>query len=61
MAEAQKALRLGDWLLDRGLITATQLDLALREQKRKSTLLGEALLNLGFVTQEMLSQFLAQN
>jgi type IV pilus assembly protein PilB len=59
-AEAHKALRLGDWLLDRGLLTQTQLDLALREQKRKGKLLGEALLALGFVTQETLSQYLAQ-
>src|SRR5262245_9199144 len=58
--EAQKAMRLGDWLLDRGLVTQTQLDLALREQKRKGRLLGEALLGLGFVTQETLSQYLAQ-
>ena len=60
MAEAQQTLRLGDWLLDRGLLTQTQLDLALREQKRKGRLLGEALTALGFVTQETLSQFLAQ-
>ena len=60
MAQAQKAIRLGDWLLDRGLVTSTQLDLALREQKRKGWLLGEALAALGFVTQETLSQFLAQ-
>src|SRR5439155_12957248 len=50
----------GDWLLDRGLLTQTQLELALREQKRKRLLLGEALLALGFVTQETLSRFLAQ-
>src|SRR5688572_15031032 len=60
MAQPQKAIRLGDWLLDRGLVTQTQLDLALREQKRKSKLLGEALVELGFATQETLSQFLAQ-
>jgi type IV pilus assembly protein PilB len=59
-AQAPKPLRLGDWLLDRGLITQTQLDLALREQKRKGWLLGEALAQLGFVSQETLSQFLAQ-
>lgn len=59
-AQAPKTLRLGDWLLDRGLVTQTQLDLALREQKRKGWLLGEALAQLGFVTQETLSQFLAQ-
>ncbi len=60
MAQAQKAIRLGDWLLDRGLLTQTQLDLALREQKRRGWLLGESLTQLGFVTQETLSQFLAQ-
>ncbi|MBK8002022.1 MAG: type II/IV secretion system protein [Verrucomicrobia bacterium] len=60
MPQAQKAIRLGDWLLDRGLVTQTQLDLALREQKRKGWLLGESLTQLGFVTQETLSQFLAQ-
>ncbi len=60
MAQTQKAIRLGDWLLDRGLVTQTQLDLALREQKRKGWLLGESLAQLGFVTQETLSQFLAQ-
>ncbi len=60
MAQAQKAIRLGDWLLDRGVVTQAQLDLALREQKRKGWLLGEALAQLGFVTQETLSQFLAQ-
>lgn len=59
-AQASKAIRLGDWLIDRGLVTQTQLDLALREQKRKGWLLGEALAQLGFVSQETLSQFLAQ-
>lgn len=59
-AQTSKPLRLGDWLLDRGLVTQTQLDLALREQKRKGWLLGEALAQLGFVSQETLSQFLAQ-
>ena len=60
MSQPQKAIRLGDWLLDRGLATQTQLDLALREQKRKGKLLGEALVELGFVTHDTLSQFLAQ-
>ena len=58
--EAHKVMRLGDWLLDRGLVTQSQLDLALREQERQGTLLGEVLLALGFVTQEILSQYLAR-
>src|SRR4051812_27736096 len=60
MPQAQTAGRLGDWLLDQGHLTQTQLQLALREQKRKSKLLGETLIELGFVSQEVLSQFLAQ-
>src|SRR5437899_4797127 len=60
MPQPQTAARLGDWLLDQGHLTQTQLDLALREQKRKQKLLGETLLELGFVSQEVLSQFLAQ-
>ncbi len=60
MAEAQTAIRLGDWLLDEGHITQTQLELALREQKRKGKLLGATLLELGFVSQELLAQFLGE-
>jgi len=60
MPQPQTAARLGDWLLDQGHLTQTQLDLALREQKRKQKLLGETLLELGFVSQEVLSQFLAK-
>lgn len=52
---------LGTQLLDAGLISADQLDLALREQGRLGTFLGEALVNLGFVSQEHLSSFLAQS
>src|SRR5689334_4934187 len=60
MPQAQTAERLGDWLLDQGHLTETQLQLALREQKRKRKLLGETLVDLGLVSQEVLSQFLAQ-
>ncbi|HMC27824.1 MAG TPA: hypothetical protein VKM56_08535, partial [Verrucomicrobiae bacterium] len=60
MPQAQTAGRLGDWLLDQGHVTETQLQLALREQKRKRKLLGETLLELGFVSQDVLSQFLAE-
>lgn len=60
MALAAPPPRLGDWLLEQGYLSDTQLDLALREQKRGGKLLGEALLELGFVTQEILSGFLAE-
>ncbi|MHB1308856.1 MAG: GspE/PulE family protein [Limisphaerales bacterium] len=52
--------RLGAWLLDEGHLDQTQLDLALREQQRGGKRLGEALLELGFVSQDLLSQFFAR-
>jgi type IV pilus assembly protein PilB len=53
--------RLGDRLLDAGLITANQLELALREQKRTGKLIGTVLQDLGFVTGPALSAFLAKD
>jgi type IV pilus assembly protein PilB len=57
---AERSIRLGDWLLEQAHVTQGQIDLALREQKRKGKLLGETLIELGFVTQETLSEYLAQ-
>jgi type IV pilus assembly protein PilB len=51
---------LGQRLLERGLVTARQLDLALREQKRTRALLGETLLQLGFVTARAVASTLAE-
>jgi type IV pilus assembly protein PilB len=58
-ASPKPAARLGDWLLDQGHVTQTQLDLALREQKRKGGMLGEVLVELGFVSGSVLASFLA--
>ena len=59
--EAQTQTRpLGQRLLDAGLVTEDQLNLALREGKRLKVYLGEALVELGFVSQEVLAIFLAQ-
>lgn len=43
--------RLGDLLLEAGMITREQLDQALQEQKRSGERLGKVLLRLGFVTE----------
>jgi type IV pilus assembly protein PilB len=50
---------LGERLIESGLVTADQLSLALREQKRTGERIGEILINLGFVTQEQISSVLA--
>ena len=53
--------RLGDRLLETGLITRAQLELALREQKRTDKLIGTVLQDLGFITGTDLSEFLAKD
>ena len=52
MLEFRKRVRLGDVLIEKGLITQEQLEKALSEQKEKGTLLGETLVNLGYVSQD---------
>lgn len=56
---AGKRKLLGERLIESGLITPDQLDLALREQKRTRERIGEILINLGFITQELISSALA--
>ncbi len=58
--EQKSKIRLGERLVEAGLLTQTQLDLALREQKRTGKYLGEILSDLGFVQQEVIADFLAR-
>ena len=51
---------LGERLMDRGLITERQLDLAIREQRRTGSMLGEILIQLGLVTRQAISSMLAE-
>ncbi|MEZ5823379.1 MAG: ATPase, T2SS/T4P/T4SS family [Geminicoccaceae bacterium] len=51
--------RLGDQLLDQGIITRDQLEIALAEQKQSKGFLGEVLVTLGFVDQELLTSLIA--
>ncbi|MBK6907244.1 MAG: Flp pilus assembly complex ATPase component TadA [Rhodocyclaceae bacterium] len=57
----KKPVRLGDLLIERGLLTPDQLRIALVEQKAMGKPLGEALLTLGFVTEEIMRTALAVN
>ncbi len=54
-------VRLGDLLLEQRLITQDQLRIALLEQKSMGKPLGEALLALGFVTEDAMRGALAAN
>ena len=61
MSEETKAPKqLGERLLAAGLLTKTQLDLALRQQKREGGRLGEILSELGIVKPNIISSFLAE-
>ena len=51
---------LGQRLREEGFLTEDQLSLALREMERLGGRLGEVLINLGFITQDVLQAFLAQ-
>ncbi|OIO37951.1 MAG: hypothetical protein AUJ72_03540 [Candidatus Omnitrophica bacterium CG1_02_46_14] len=50
--------QLGEILIDNQLITAQQLDQALKVQKEKGGLLGQVLVTLGFTTEEAIAQAL---
>ena len=52
--------RIGDRLVQMGIITADQLNVALQEKKISGKMLGEVLVGLGFITDEVLSAFLAE-
>ena len=55
-----KTKPLGQRLLEAGMVSQDQLDLALRELDRIGGHLGETLINFGFITQGVLMAFLAQ-
>jgi general secretion pathway protein E/type IV pilus assembly protein PilB len=54
-------LRIGDRLLELGLISDDQLEVALLEQKRSNKMLGEILVEFGLVTEGALSQVIAES
>ena len=60
-SNAAPPVRLGDRLIQLGLITQDQLRIALQEQKSTGKPLGEALLSMGFTTEEAMRSALADN
>ena len=53
--------RLGELLIEAGLVTQTQVDMGLREQKKRGGLIGDILVQLGFVAPEVVADFLARD
>lgn len=59
MEKPVRKKRLGEVLIDSGLVSIDQLNLALAEQKRTGGFLGDILSDLGFVTPNEISKLLA--
>ena len=60
-AVMKKPIRLGDLLIDNGIITQDQLKIALIEQKQHNIPLGKILIRLGFVTEEVMRDALSES
>ncbi|MCQ4309988.1 GspE/PulE family protein [Pseudomonas stutzeri] len=56
----QRKIRLGDLLVQAGLISDTQLQLALQDQKRTGSKLGRTVLDLGFIDEGRLLRALSE-
>ncbi len=52
--------RLGDQLIDRGLVSKDQIEIAITEQKKTGRPLGQALIELGFVTEAVMRDVLGE-
>ncbi len=60
MAEQRKKLRLGELLVQQGLITQDQLRIALTEQGTQKIPIGRLLVRLGFVTEAVIRDIMAR-
>ena len=56
----RKKIRLGDLLVENGVISQKQLEQALSEQKRMGTKLGRTLIELGFISEPEMLNFLSR-
>ncbi|BFM05110.1 GspE/PulE family protein [Halioxenophilus aromaticivorans] len=52
--------RLGDQLIDKGLVTKDQVEIAITEQKKQNKQLGNVLVELGFVTEAVIRDCLGE-
>ena len=59
MSEQRRKLRLGELMVQQGLISQDQLRIALMEQDQNNIPLGRQLVRLGFVTEAMVRDLVA--
>ena len=60
MAEQRKKLRLGELLIQQGLLTPDQLGIALAEQRQDNIPIGRMLVRLGFITEAAIRDVMAR-
>jgi general secretion pathway protein E/type IV pilus assembly protein PilB len=60
-SERKKPRRIGERLIEHGLISDDQLQVALQEQKRSKKLIGAILVDMGFITESTLGEVLAES
>ena len=60
MAESRKKLRIGELLIQQGLISPDQLGIALAEQKQGNVPIGRLLVRLGFITEAAIRDIMAR-
>jgi len=59
--DGKKLKRIGERLVEQGLITPDQLNVALHEKQKSGKMIGETLVDLGFIAESMLTSFLAES
>ena len=59
-AQVETSLRFGDWLISKGLISLRQLSESLNDQKVNGGRLGEVLRRMNFLTDELMTEALAE-
>lgn len=57
----KKKVRLGDLLVQKGIITEEQLSEALKQQKEKKLMLGEMIVSMGFASQSQINDVLCEH
>ncbi len=60
LTDDKKSKRIGDHLVDKGLISEDQLNVALHDKQKSGKMIGETLVELGFISAEVLTNFLAE-
>jgi len=60
MNAVQKPRRIGDLLIEKGILTPDQLGIALTEQKKSSDPLGKIIIRLGFATEAVVRDALGE-